>query len=323
MKQLADFPRIPLGILPTPLYKLENISHIYGKNIYIKRDDLTGVALGGNKVRKLEFLLADAKEKGADTVLTTGGAQSNHAMLTAACANRLGMKAILVLKKRGIWERKGNQLLNAILGADVRFVDTDRYENVYAEMAVIMEGLEKEGHRAYSIPVGGSVPLGSLGYVRCAKEIFEQAEGMGFSVNHILCCTGSGGTHAGMALGAKLFSPETVVTGVAVDDDPFEEIVPRLMRETAALLERTLFLADSDVNLKYMVGSGYAIPSPEGNAAIRLMAKEEGLILDPVYTGKAFAGFLALLQEGYFEEDANIVFLHSGGAGGLFAMDMA
>ena len=174
MKQITQFPRIPFAVLPTPLYKLEAISREYGKNIYIKRDDMIGVALGGNKVRKLEFLLADAHANGADVVLTAGGPQSNHAMLTAACAAKLGMKSILVLKKRGELTG-GNQILDRIYGADVRFVDTDTYDDVYAEMERIMDELRKVGHTPYFIPVGGSVPLGSLGYVNCAKEIAEQA----------------------------------------------------------------------------------------------------------------------------------------------------
>ena len=161
MRQISEFPRVELGVLPTPLYKLENLSRETGKNIYIKRDDMIGVALGGNKVRKLEFLLADAKEKGVDVVFTAGGAQSNHAMLTAACASRLGMRAVLVLKKRGELAG-GNQILNKIFGAEVCFVDTDSYEDVYAQMHRMMEQEKQQGHTPYFIPVGGSVPLGSL-----------------------------------------------------------------------------------------------------------------------------------------------------------------
>ena len=163
MKQITDFPRVSLGILPTPLQKMENLSRVFGKNIYFKRDDLTGVSLGGNKVRKLEFLLADALEKGADTVMTTGGAQSNHAMLTAACCNKLGLKTILMLKKRGVSDMLGNQILNQILGAQVEFYDTDQYSDIYEEMARRKAALAKEGHIAYEIPVGGSTALGALG----------------------------------------------------------------------------------------------------------------------------------------------------------------
>ncbi len=323
MKSLCDFPRLHLALLPTPLYRLENISALLHKNIYIKRDDMSGMSLGGNKVRKLEFLLADALKKGADHIITTGGAQSNHAMLTAACANRLGLGATLVLKKRGVCEKKGNQILNELLGADVRFVDADSYDAVYAEMDVLAEALRRAGHRPYLIPVGGSVPLGSLGYVNCAKEIAAQAEGMGLQLEHIVCCTGSGGTHAGLALGAKLYLPQARVTGVDVDGDDFPKVVSALMRDTAALMEADMRFSPEDVRIKPMVGEGYAIPSSEGNAAIHLMAQKEGLILDPVYTGKTFAGLLAMAEAGEFDGEENILFLHSGGAGGVFAIDIA
>ncbi len=322
MKALEDFPRAQLALLPTPLYKLENLSALFKKNIYIKRDDMTGMSLGGNKVRKLEFLLGDAKAKGADHVLTTGGAQSNHAMLTAACANRLGMGATLLLKKRGVFAKKGNQILNDLLAATVRFVDTDSYADVYAEMDAIAEKLRNEGHTPYLIPVGGSVPLGSLGYVNCAKEIAQQCEQLQLRLDHIVCCTGSGGTHAGLALGAELFLPDVSVTGVDVDGDDFPKVVSALMNETSALLDCERRFTPGDVSIKRMVGEGYAIPSPEGNTAIRLMAQKEGLILDPVYTGKTFAGLISMLEEGVFNTEKNILFLHSGGAGGVFAIDI-
>ena len=153
MKKLQDFPRVSLGLFPTPIQKLENVSRRFGANVYLKRDDLTGLGLGGNKVRKLEFLLADAKAQGAEVVFTTGGAQSNHAMLTAAAANRLGMKPILILKKRGVTARRGNQLLEHLMGTDVRFVDTDSYDDIYAEMDRVGEAL---GVPYYKIPCGGS-----------------------------------------------------------------------------------------------------------------------------------------------------------------------
>ena len=312
MKALSSFPRVSLGVFPTPIHKLENISALLGVNVFVKRDDLTGLGLGGNKVRKLEFLLAEAKAQGAEVVFTTGGAQSNHAMLTAAAAGRLGMKAILILKRRGITTRTGNLLLESILGTDVRFVDTDDYADIYAEMDRVGESL---GVPYYKIPCGGSNALGSLGYVACAEEIAAQ----GGRFDHIVCAEGSGGTMAGMALGAKLFLPGTRVHGMMVDTDPFDEITLRLMREAAALLESDAEITPADFSLRDMCGAGYAIPSEAGNAAVRLMAEREGLFLDPVYTGKAFAGLLELAREGAFRPGENVLFLHSGGAGGLFA----
>jgi len=319
MKQITDFPTVPLAVLPTPLYKLENLSREVGKNLYIKRDDMTGVALGGNKVRKLEFLLADAQAKGADVVLTAGGPQSNHAMLTAACASRLGMKAILVLKKRGVLSG-GNLILDDLFGAEVRFVDTDSYDDVYAEMDRLMADLRAQGHTPYFIPVGGSVPLGCLGYVNCALEIAGQAEDMDVNFDAIVSATGSGGTYAGLTLGAKLFLPGTRSIGIGVCDDPFEAISLELMKGTAALLEADVPVEPSDIEIHYHIGPGYAIPSPEGTAAVTRLARAEGILVDPVYTGKALAGFFQLLDSGAFADDENILFLHTGGAGALFAV---
>ena len=313
MKQLSSFPKVSLGVFPTPIQKLENISKKLGTNVYIKRDDLTGLGLGGNKVRKLEFLLADARQKGAQVVFTTGGAQSNHAMLTAAAACRLGMKPILILKKRGVTERLGNQLLESLMGTEVHFMDTDDYADIYAEMDRMGQSL---GLPYYKIPCGGSNALGALGYVDCAREIGEQ----GVHFDHLVCAEGSGGTMAGLALGAKLFLPGTKVHGMMVDTDPFDQITPALMRETAALLEADVEIGPEDYHLADLCGPGYAVPSREGNEAISLMAKEEGLFLDPVYTGKAFAGLVKMAEEGAFRKTDSVLFLHSGGAGGIFAV---
>jgi len=315
MKDLQDIPRLRLGLFPTPIHRLEHMRETLGIDLWIKRDDLTGVGLGGNKVRKLEFLLAEAKAQGAEVVFTTGGAQSNHAMLTAACAKRLGMTPILILKKRGVTARKGNQLLEYLMGTDVRFLDTDSYDDIYAEMDRVGEAL---GRPYYKIPCGGSNAVGTLGYVACAKEIAAQ----GVHFDHLVCAEGSGGTMAGLALGAKLFLPGTKVHGMMVDTDPFEEITPRLMRGAAAILGADAEITEADFHLRDVCGPGYAIPSEAGNAAMRLMAETEGLFLDPVYTGKAFAGLIAMVKEGAFKEGENVLFLHSGGAGGLFAVEM-
>lgn len=315
MKELEQFPRVSLGILPTPIHRLNNISELLGTNVYVKRDDLTGLGLGGNKVRKLEFLMADAKEKGAQVVFTTGGAQSNHAMLTAAAANKLGMKAILILKERGVTERKGNVLLEHLLGTDVRFMDTDDFQDIYDEMDRVGKEL---GVPYYKIPLGGSNALGSLGYVSCIREIRDQ----GIHFDHILSAEGSGGTTAGLALGAKLYLPDTKVHGMMVDTDDFKTITADLMKGACELLETDLSVSPEDYSLRNMAGPGYAIPSEEGNAAVELMATREGLFLDPVYTGKAFAGLLAMAKEGAFRPEDNVLFVHTGGAGGLFAIDI-
>lgn len=313
MKTTQDFDRVSIGVFPTPVQKLHNISRLLGTQVYVKRDDLTGLGLGGNKVRKLEYLLADAKAQGAEVVFTTGGAQSNHAMLTAAAARKLGMTPILILKKRGVTARQGNQLLEHLMGVDVRFMDTDDYADIYAEMDRVGRAL---GKPYYKIPCGGSNALGTLGYVDCAREIRDQ----GLHFDHLICAEGSGGTMAGLALSAKLYLPGTRVTGMMVDSDPFEEITVRLMREAAALLGADIQVSAEDFDLRDLCGPGYAIPSQEGNAAVAMMAENEGLFLDPVYTGKAFAGLIAMAREGAFKPTDRVLFLHSGGAGGLFAV---
>ena len=309
---MKEFEKVSLGIFPTPLHRLPNISRELGTNVWIKRDDLCGVALGGNKVRKLEYLLADAKKQGYNLVMTTGQAQSNHAMLTAACALRMGMDCILVLKKRGITGRKGNQILNYLMGIDVRFVDTDSYDEIYREMDRIEEEL---GRKAYKIPCGGSNALGSLGYVDCMKEISQS----GRQFDHIVCACGSGGTAAGTILGASRYLPDTHVMCSMVDSDPFDVIVPRLMREAAELLETDIALPVPD--LVDMCGPGYSIPSEAGNEAISMMMRHEGIVLDTCYTGKAFAGLIQRAKAGEYKKDGNVLFIHSGGAGGLFAQN--
>lgn len=309
---LNTYPKAALGLFPTPMYHLPNMSRALGTNVWIKRDDLCGVALGGNKVRKLEYLLAEAQAQGAELVMTTGQAQSNHAMLTAACALRLGLEPVLVLKQRGVCSCRGNQILNRLMDVEVRFVDTDRYDDIYAEMDRIAA---ERGKSVYKIPCGGSNPLGSLGYVDCMREIAESGQ----HFDHIVCACGSGGTAAGTILGAALHLPGTHVTAAMVDSDPFDQIVPELMRGIADLLGTDIPLPVPD--LIDMCGPGYSIPSEPGNEAIALMLRLEGIVLDTCYTGKAFAGLVQMARAGAFRPEDNVLFLHTGGAGGLFAQD--
>lgn len=313
--------KLHLGQFPTPMHHLDNMSRVLGRNIYIKRDDMTGVSTGGNKVRKLEYLLYDAKEKGADYVLTTGGAQSNHAMLTAACCNKIGIKPMLVLKQRGVQGRVGNLLINELLGAEVRFVDTDSYDDVYKEMDRIADELRAAGHNPYLVPVGGSVPLGTVGYVDCAREIFAEALEQDIKIDRIVATAGSGGTLAGLVLGAMLYGDGCKVTGVAVCDDPFEEITAELVNGAAEILGADVHVEPKDIDILRYYGAGYAQPSKEGLEAITLMAQQEGLILDPVYTGKTFAGLMHLIRTDKIGENETVLFLHSGGTASLFAVD--
>ena len=309
---MKSFEKESLGLYPTPLYRLDNMSKALGCNVWIKRDDLCGIALGGNKVRKLEYLLKDAKNKGYEFVMTTGQAQSNHAMLTAACALKLNMDCALVLKKRGVTSRKGNQILNHLMDVDVHFVDTDSYDDIYEEMDKIALDLGKE---VYKIPCGGSNPLGTLGYVDCIKEIADTK----IPFDHIVCTCGSGGTAAGTVLGAKLYLPDTHVTCCMVDEDDFETIVTNLIEESSKLLE--IECPDIQLDLVEMWGDGYSIPSKEGNEAISMMMQLEGIVLDTCYTGKAFAGLIKMAREGKFKPTDHVLFIHTGGAAGLFAQD--
>lgn len=312
--------KLNLGLFPTPFYKLGNISKLTGKNVYVKRDDMSGVSVGGNKIRKLEYVLKDALDHGYDTIITTGACQSNHAMLTAACCRKLGLDVYLVLKRLGVSEKTGNLLLNELMGVDVRFVDTHDYADVYAEIDALCDQLRAEGKKPYVIPVGASVPLGSLGYVDCVREIKEQADKEGITIDHFVCCVGSAGTHAGVVLGAKMYCPDAKVTGIVVSPEDFHDEVLNMANQAAELLETDHRITDEDVVLKEYIGTGYAVPSEQGNAAIRTLAMNEGIFLDPVYTGKTFAGLLDLCEKGYFRENETIVFLHSGGTASLFAI---
>ena len=217
-----------------------------------------------------------------------------------------------MLKKRGITARKGNQILNHLMGVEVRYMDTDSYEDIYREMDRIGREL---GRKVYKIPCGGSNPLGTLGYVDCMKEVADS----GVHFDHLVCACGSGGTAAGCVLGAKLHLPDTKVMCSMVDNDPFDVIVPRLMREAAELLDVQVEIPTPD--LVAMWGPGYSIPSAEGNEAIELMMKLEGIVLDTCYTGKAFAGLVRRAREGFYKPTDNVLFIHTGGAGGLFAQD--
>ena len=320
MKKLEDFEKTELGIFPTPIRKLENISRMFGTNIWIKRDDLTGIGVGGNKVRKLEYLLADAKKQGAELIFTTGQAQSNHAMLTAACRRRFDIEPVLILKKRGIMGNRGNLMLESLMNTEVIFMDCESYDEIYEEMDRI--GVSR-GKKYYKIPCGGSNGLGSLGYADCVREIAGQEKELGVNFRFIICPEGSGGTAAGLTLGQKLYMPEAEVIGAKVDTDPFEKITPEIIRESLRLLESDMEIRDEDVHHVDAAGPGYAILSEEGLEAIRIMAENEGLFLDPVYTGKAFGALLRMAKEGRFGKDDNVLFIHTGGIGGLFAFDIA
>lgn len=318
--QFARLPRLRLAQLPTPLEEAGRLEqHFPGVRLFLKRDDLTGPVLGGNKARKLEFLLADARQQGAAVVLTVGAAQSNHARLTAGLAARLGLECILVLEGTEPEEKQGNLLLDRLLGAEVRFAGARPAQEVMEEMAA---GLRGQGRRPYAIPVGGSTPLGALAYCLAMEEMLCQASSLGIVVHRVYVANGSAGTQAGLVLGARVLDPTLRVIGISVSRSSGEcrLRVADLATGAAALLGLPLTVLPGDVEVRDgYVGPGYGIPTPSCLEAIDLLARYEGVLLDPVYTGKAMAALLDDLRRGEVKEGENVVFWHTGGSPALFA----
>ena len=320
--QLSGFPRVRLAHLTTPLEEMRNFSKVLdGPRLFVKRDDCTGLGLGGNKIRKLEFLMGEALELKADTVITTGGVQSNHARQTAAVAGKLGMEAILLLRGEEPEEVRGNLLLDRILGAQVRFVEASDFLEVDRAAYTLGSELEASGKRPYVIPLGGSTPTGSLGYVAAALEIAGQIQEMGIRVDTVVLANGSAGTQAGLALGFKALHSGIQVIGISVSRsrDVLSAQVLDLGNRTAQKLGVDIRLDPEDaVVYPDYVGAGYAIATKEGVEAIKLLARTEGLFLDPVYTSKAMAGLIDLVGKGVLTKEQNVLFLHTGGSPGLF-----
>ena len=323
---LARFPRLHLAHLPTPLEPMENLSReLGGPEIWIKRDDCTGMSTGGNKTRKLEFLMAEAKEQGADVVLTQGATQSNHVRQTAACAAKLGLDCHILLEDRKgsndpNYNGNGNVLLDRLHGAtlDKRASGTD----MHAEMEAVAQKMRAEGRKAYTIPGGGSNPTGALGYVNCALELVNQANERDLPIDHLLHATGSCGTQAGLVVGLKAMNAHIPLLGITVRLPKVEqeEMVYDLAQKTAEKIGCPGVVARDDVVAKSdYVGEGYGIPAPSTLAAIDLFARMEGILLDPVYSGKCAAGLIDLCRKGFYKKTDRVVFLHTGGSAALFA----
>ncbi|HET9027946.1 MAG TPA: D-cysteine desulfhydrase [Trueperaceae bacterium] len=324
--QLSRFPRRHYTQGPTPLEPLPRLSaHLGGPNLWLKRDDLLGLAAGGNKTRKLEFLVADALEQGADTLVTTGAVQSNHCRLTLAAAVHEGLSCRLVLEERVPnsydVQASGNNFLFNLLGVEAVTV-VPAGTDLNAAMQVVAGEVAALGRKAYVIPGGGSNPLGALGYVACAQELMQQAFDLGLNVTRLVTASGSGGTHSGVVAGLTGTSAGVPVTGISVraPKAPQEEKILGLARATAELAgsERLPTAADIEV-LDGYVGGGYSIPTPGMVEAVKLFARFEGVLLDPVYSGKAAAGLIDLVRSGAFERHDNVVFLHTGGSPALYA----
>lgn len=307
-------PTDPSGLahLPTPLEEAPRLSEALGARIFVKRDDLTGLALGGNKARKLVHLVRDALEKGCDTLVTAGGAQSNHARMTAAAAARMNMSCHLVLGGQEPDHLTGNLVLDRLLGAELHFTGTDDWT---VWQSAVRQLAAELGPKAYPIPIGGSTPVGALGYLHAADELMAQARE---APDWIVVASSSGGTQAGLLAGLP---PAVKVLGIDVarPHPPLSETVPKLAARTAQLAGRVL--PEFEWHLADHTGERYAALTDECRDATRLAAETEGLILDPVYSGKAMAGLIAAVRGGRIS--GTIVFWHTGGAPALFADEFA
>jgi L-cysteate sulfo-lyase len=322
---LARFPRVRLFPTPTPLEKLENLSrHLGGPEIWIKRDDCTVVATGGNKVRKLEFLIGEARAQGATHIVTQGAVQSNHVRQTAAVARRFGMTCTALLEHRietndRDYLHSGNVLLDKLFDCAIEYRPSGLDMNAEAERKG--EELRAGGARVYVIPGGGSNRVGALGYVSCAQELVRQADEMGLVIDRLVTATGSAGTHAGLVVGLQGENAGIPVLGIGVRQpkERQEANVHRLAEETAAYCGVTGGIPRESVvaNCDY-IGGGYGIPTDGMAEAVRMLARMEGILLDPVYSGKAMAGLIDLIRKGEFRATERVVFLHTGGAVGLY-----
>jgi D-cysteine desulfhydrase len=323
---LCKFPRRRYTAGSTPVEKLERLSGLLGgPDIYIKRDDLLGLAAGGNKTRKLEFLMADALEQGADTIITCGAVQSNHCRLTLAASVREGLKCRLILEERvpGSYDPQagGNNLLFNLMGAEsIRVVDGG--SNMMAEMRKTADELTAMGRKPYIIPGGGSNEIGALGYVSCAQETTRQLYEMGLDIDYIVCTSGSAGTHAGLLTGLVGENAGIPVVGIGINrkKDAQREAVYNLCQKTADKLElKTRPTMDDIIVLDDYIGEGYSRPTKGMIDAVRLLAGTEAILLDPVYTGKTMDGLIDLVKKGWFGSAKNILFLHTGGSPALYA----
>lgn len=322
---LSKFPRLRCGHWPTPLERMPRLSmHLGGPELWVKRDDCTGLSTGGNKTRKLEFLIADALKQDADVIITQGATQSNHARQTAALCAKLGIECKILLEDRTGYENfdyklNGNVLLDRLHGATVS--QRPGGADMQAEMQALAEDLKKQGRRPYVIPGGGSNPIGALGYVNAALELTAQINEMSVGATHLVLATGSSGTHAGLIAGLSILnSPLKVVGfGVRAPKEKQEQMVFDLACKTATLLgyegiiQRQSVFADCNY-----VGPGYGMPTPEMVEAVTHLAQTEGLLFDPVYTGKGLAGMIDWIRKGKLTSEDKVIFLHTGGSAALF-----
>lgn len=321
LHNLTRFPRLEFIGAPTPLEYLPRFSDYLGREIYIKRDDTTPMAMGGNKLRKLEFLAADALREGADTLVTAGAIQSNHVRQTAAVAAKLGLKCVALLEnpigtKAENYLTNGNRLMLDLFDVEIEMCDALHSPDKQLEEIAIR--LEAQGFRPYVIPVGGSNALGALGYVESALEIAQQCEGA-VNVSSVVVASGSAGTHAGLAVGLEQVMPDVDLIGVTVSRSVALQL-PKVEALQQAVAQSLSVSANNPITLwDDYFAPGYGTPNEEGLEAIKLLARLEGILLDPVYTGKAMAGLIDGVAQKRFKDDGPIIFIHTGGAPALFA----
>jgi D-cysteine desulfhydrase family pyridoxal phosphate-dependent enzyme len=316
-----NLSRLHFAHLPTPVETLPRLSEtLRGPRLLIKRDDQTGLAFGGNKTRKLEFLVAEARDQSAKTLITGGALQSNHCRQTAAAAARFGLECILVLTGDKPEESSANLLLDQLFGAQVVYV-SDRKDRDRILQQTFERAAEK-GMKPYLVPYGGSSPTGALGYAFAVKEFMAQ----NVPADWIVFATSSGGTHAGLVLGQRMFGYKGKVLGISIDESEewLRDHVSQLASSASEKLGKRIEFTPADMlaNAEYC-RAGYGVLTEPEREAIHLFAKHEGLLLDPVYTGRAAAGMIDLIRKGFFKEDETVLFLHTGGQPALFANEYA
>jgi D-cysteine desulfhydrase family pyridoxal phosphate-dependent enzyme len=335
---IGDIPRVKLTDLPTPLEEMPRFAQaLDGPRLLIKRDDQTGLCLGGNKARKLEFIMADAKNQGATVIITTGGPQTNHGRMTIAAAVKLGMKPVLVPMGAEPKKISGNLLVDLIMGAEIHYVPEvkdeglssyDRWrrglEDVDNKMEEIAAGYRAKGEKPYIIQMGGTSVQGTIGYVNASVELLTQLNEQGIKADYIVTAVGTGGTYTGLLLGMKMLNSSLKVLGISVTAKAylFEPLITYQASEAAELLGKDTIIEAEEIEIyDQYIGAGYGHPTKEAAEAIKRLARTEGIITDPVYTGKVVAGIIDLVNQGRFTKKETVIFLHSGGVPGLFAVE--
>jgi len=318
-----NLPKASLGYFPTPLIELTRLSKtLGGPKIYMKRDDNTGLALGGNKTRKLKYIIGDALAKGADTVITAGAIQSNHCRQTAGAAASLGLECHLVLGGEEPEQPQGNLLLDKVYGCHIHWTGENRKGE---DIPALVAQLKAEGKKPYVIPYGGSNELGAIAFIEAYKELNAQREALKVDFSHIIFASSSGATHAGLMLGNKILQTYSQIIGINIDKGemdkvPFDEHIVSLANSTAQFIAADYqFTADDLILNSDYVGDGYGVIGELEKEAIALTAQNEGILLDPVYTGRAMGGLIDMIRTGQIKATDNVLFWHTGGAPALFA----